>query len=561
MSSTHQKRRSNALPFLCRTLCIWAICAQTGATLPQAATNSGASPDSTSTELALVPQLSPTNLISSQRPPGLIPSQNPPGLIPSQRPPGLIPSQVPAESISSELVSVAIPSQVPSGIIASQSPPDIIPSQSPTAIISTQEPGLIPSKAPSGLIPSGLIPSGTPQSGIIPSQSGIIPTLIATSAVGTASGAPNVSLTPMPSWSTDEPLRPIPAPTTAPGDPNGHHEIPEPGFSITGPCRGCSPVIEITATGFDDVPPSPIAEHEGPSSPLGPAEPPKATITIGPSPIIVSQEPTGSNFIIDKSTTVTPGQTITLDKTPVVIQTSAGRTEVIVVAPTGTNTIPLTPSNPEPFRQIITDRPLLSPITIGTRTITANPASQYVLDGQTLLPGGPALTVDGTTLSLLPSATAIVVNDVTSTLSQIYGAVFTTTAAPLLTLNNEIYTANRAGYFVLAPGTTLIPGGPAVTISGTTISLVPKGTAAIIQGSTSFIEPVTTVVTLTRGGGNYVGSGNVVTSIIPANPPQSTSKRGAAGTVSVPMSAGTEGWLEGLLLLVMMGFGGLAAWL
>src|SRR5205823_2772990 len=42
------------------------------------------------------------------------------------------------------------------------------------------------------------------------------------------------------------------APTYA-GDPYGHHEISEPDFSATRPCSGCSPVIQITATGWLDL--------------------------------------------------------------------------------------------------------------------------------------------------------------------------------------------------------------------------------------------------------------------------------------------------------------------
>jgi cobalamin biosynthesis Mg chelatase CobN len=213
----------------------------------------------------------------------------------------------------------------------------------------------------------------------------------------------------------------------------------------------------------------------------------------------------------------------------------------------------------------MTAGPLLSPVTIGGETITANSASQYVISGQTLRPGGPAITVDGTTVSLLPSATAIVVNGVTSTLSRVYGALVTTTASPLLTLNNKIYTANRAGYYILAPGTTLIPGGPPVTISGTVVSLEPKGTAAIIQGSTSHIQPLTTVVTLTRGHNGYgAGEGaGPYTSEGPGSLPQSTSssKQNSAGLVRVSATLSVDGWLGGLFLLGMVGLGWLAVWL
>lgn len=363
--------------------------------------------------------------------------------------------------------------------------------------------------------------------------------------------------------STEEGLRPIPAPSTAPtGNPDGHHEIPEPNFSVTKPCRGCSPVIEISATGFDEWPTSPIADHAGITTEQ---TPPKATITAGPSQVVISQEPNGGNFVIGGSTTVAPGQTVVVDNTPIVVQTSAGRTEVVVAGPHGTSTVPFVPSSPENAGSQITEGPILSPVTIGGQIITANAASQYVISGQTLQPGGPAITVDGTTVSLLPSATAIVINGVTSTLAQAYGAIYTSTSSPLLTINNKVYTANRAGYYILGPGTTLIPGGPPVTISGTVISLEPRGTAAIIQGSTSMMTPVATIVTLTKvaggvGGGNGNSGGTGAGgSLLPL--PQSTSKHNAAGVVRFGATFGNDDWLGGIWALAVIGLGWLTLWL
>jgi hypothetical protein len=255
---------------------------------------------------------------------------------------------------------------------------------------------------------------------------------------------------------------------------------------------------------------------------------------------------------------VTPGQTVTFDNTPIVIRTSAGKTEVVVA---GTKTVALTtPNAPDPFFPAMTEGPLLSPITIGGETITANSASQYIISGQTLHPGGPAITVSGTTISLLPSATAVIINGVTSTLSQVYGAVITTTTAPFLTLNNKVYTANRAGNYVLAPGTTLTPGGAPVTVSGTVISVGEEGTAAVIQGSTSFMRPLTTVVTLTRGHNGY-GAGGALTADVPGGLPQATGtgKHNSAGVVRVSASfVVADGFLGGFLLFGMVGLGWLA---
>jgi hypothetical protein len=255
---------------------------------------------------------------------------------------------------------------------------------------------------------------------------------------------------------------------------------------------------------------------------------------------------------------VTAGQTVIIDNTPVVIQTSDGSTEVII----GTATVPITlfPSAASSAISHITQPPLLAPVVLGSQTLTANSLSQYLVSGQTLSPGGPAITVDGTTISLAPSATALVVNGHTTTITQpYYDTVYTSTLPPLLTLfdNNQVFTADRAGKYILAAGTTLAPGGPGVTVSGTTISLDPTGTAVIVQGSTRTLAPQTTVVTITRGGG--VGQWSGMPYSFSSGLPQGTAKL-------PPISAGMSlpvigGWLEGVLLLWVIGTGWLTIWL
>ncbi|KAF2678652.1 hypothetical protein K458DRAFT_256901, partial [Lentithecium fluviatile CBS 122367] len=326
------------------------------------------------------------------------------------------------------------------------------------------------------------------------------------------SSSPNAS-TPsvMPSKaSTDEGLRPIPGPTTNPGSPDGHHEIPEPNFTSTSPCKGCSPIIEIPATGWDDLRTHVTAEPQETAE-----RPPAATITAGPSNILIKPVPTGTGFVIGDSTTVKPGQTVIVDNTPVVIQTSAGRTHVIVG---GTQTVSLqpAPANGAPQSQITNPPAVLLPIIIGSQTLTpiANTASNgnsnsdtssnpdvpalYVVDGQTLLPGGAAITVSGTTYSLHASATVLNINGQDTTITPTQAVVYTTTSAPALTIGDKTVTANRAGYYVIRQGVTLIPGGAAVTFDGTTISLFAEGTAAVIQGSTSYLQPKSTIVTVTK---------------------------------------------------------------
>ncbi|KAL5420946.1 hypothetical protein PMIN04_006047 [Paraphaeosphaeria minitans] len=388
---------------------------------------------------------------------------------------------------------------------------------------------------------------------------------------------------------TQEGLHPIPAPSTNPGDPDGHHEIPEPNFTITVPCRGCSSVVEITATGWGTVPTFPINVPPAQEVETRASSSPAITLSVGPSDAVVQPNPSGSDFAIGDSTTIKPGQTATVGGSPVAVHTSNGHAEMIIG---GTQIVPLQPPSDPPAATItvggspITVKPALSsgafligdstiapgqtvtlsntPIAIqtsgplrqvvaGTQTIpfaladaqithapvalpialpngatltplpagTDNSTSPgYVLASQTLLPGGPpvvvsgttyalapgatALVVSGTTYALAPGATALVINGQTTTLHPSYHTLLTSVVGPPLTLFGTVYTANRAGYYALAPGTTLVPGGRAVTVSGSVVRLVPEGTAAVIQGSTSAMRPLTTVITIVRsedGGG------------------------------------------------------------
>jgi hypothetical protein len=382
--------------------------------------------------------------------------------------------------------------------------------------------------------------------------------------------------------STDQGLRPIPPAATQIGDPNGHHEITEPNFSATRSCRGCSPVIEITATGWLD---TPAGEQHGSTGGPAPAqatteiESPRATIPAGSTNIIVDQAPSGGNYVIGDSITLTPGQTITVDDTPIVVQTAEGRTEVIV----GTTVIPLTAA---PYQPQITDAPAslvasaLPPIlTIGTRTITPNAQTQYVVEGQTFTPGGEPLTITGTTLStpggepliipgttlsLAPSATALVIDGKTSTITPVLGGVYTTVAPAAMTFNNHVYTTNRAGYIVMGPGTTLVPGGSPVTVDGTTLSLEHSGTAVVVQGTTVPLQPITTVVTLTRGPsavgtdtGNVGGGGGGGRNAGPST------GDGYVYPTGRPIPAGamrthdavSDSWMGGVILLIWLGIG------
>ncbi|KAH7398855.1 hypothetical protein DE146DRAFT_509949 [Phaeosphaeria sp. MPI-PUGE-AT-0046c] len=416
-----------------------------------------------------------------------------------------------------------------------------------------------PRSSSPGLIPSAPVPTQTNSFPLIPSA----PT-VGFPPIPSASPPPNASISTdstrlgttgtLVMTSTDQGLRPIPPAATQIGDPNGHHEITEPNFSATKPCRACSPVFEVTATGWLD---SPAEEQHGTSLQVIPTR-----VPAGPSNVLISQAPSGGNFVIGGSATVAPGQTITVNDVPLAVHTNAGVVEVIV----GTNTIPLQPNTVQPDNKPRVTYPptMLAPmLTVGTETIAPNAQTQYVVSGQTLSPGGGAIIVAGTTISMMPSATAVVINGATSVLNPNFGNIWTKTA-PALTFNNHVYTANRAGYITISPGIVLKPGGEEIIVDGTRLSLDHGGTAVVIQGSTSLMMPVTTVVTLTRsfapggaGNGNAgYTSGNTWSS--PTDKPDIPAKPVSAGiTLSTGLTK-RDGGLAGFLLCLWWAVGFMA---
>lgn len=109
-------------------------------------------------------------------------------------------------------------------------------------------------------------------------------------------------------------------------------------------------------------------------------------------------------------------------------------------------------------------------LTFDHSLVTATPNFQIVVAGQTLIAGGAAQTVSGTRISLAPSASAIVIGSSTSLL-----ASESRTAAIILTLGSSTYAATLSAN--LAIGSQILsPGGAAITVGGTPISLDAQGT-------------------------------------------------------------------------------------
>lgn len=219
-------------------------------------------------------------------------------------------------------------------------------------------------------------------------------------------------------------------------------------------------------------------------------QPTQVTIgSVGTIPIIVGP----SSVVIVGSQTLQPGQPAVIvgGVTPVSLVPSA---TAIVVG--GSTTIRLPPVFIEPAQQPARPPPVIS---IGTNIFTPNAATQFfIAPSQILTPGGTA-TFDGTLISLAPSASFVVVGGntqflpvtpATSNAPQIVVGSSTITALPSQgasgSSNNNQNNGGSGPLFVVG-SQLLVPGGQAITVSGTTLSLTPGGSSVVINGVTSAV--------------------------------------------------------------------------
>lgn len=194
-----------------------------------------------------------------------------------------------------------------------------------------------------------------------------------------------------------------------------------------------------------------------------------------------------SQFLV-AGQTLAPGDQITVSSTPISLHSSGD------IAVVGGSTQFLTTATPSPNPAVLT---------FAGSTYTANTASQFVVAGQTLTPGGQ-ITVSSTSLSLAPSANIAIIG----TSTQLLTTPTPTSSPAILTFAGSTYTANTASQFVIA-GQTLTSGG-SITASGTLISL-PEGTSnvAVIGSSTQTLAsasatvPTAKVPVMTWDGSTY----------------------------------------------------------
>lgn len=188
-------------------------------------------------------------------------------------------------------------------------------------------------------------------------------------------------------------------------------------------------------------------------------------------------------------------------------------------------------ASPSPLFSVIVNT-VAPVITIGSSVMTQNFAFEYLIGDQTLTPGGSGIIVQGTTYSLATSASAILVNGISTPIP-----------------------ASQATEIVVA-GHTLKPGESAIQVHGTTYSLVSSGNAVVINGQTSSLSASTTTITTTTTpasvtrtvsvgpGGEYVVGGKTYTLHTSGAPRSSGSASPFASTDSVVVVDGQTSTLS-----------------
>ena len=204
-------------------------------------------------------------------------------------------------------------------------------------------------------------------------------------------------------------------------------------------------------------------------------------------------------YVIAGQTLVPGGSTIVVSGTPVAL------------APDGSSAI--VGSSVENLQADPTPMPA---ITIGSQTILPKNQGTYLIGGQTLAPGGPPITVSGTRVSLAADGSEAVIGSSTEMLTP------ASAAFPPITVDGQTITPNNGGTYVV-DGQTASPGGSAITVDGTPVSVFSHPSALVIGGSTEYLGPMTTAplvlppVTLggqvfsTNAQGAYVINGQTIT--------------------------------------------------
>ncbi|KAL9036381.1 MAG: hypothetical protein Q9180_004332, partial [Flavoplaca navasiana] len=118
-------------------------------------------------------------------------------------------------------------------------------------------------------------------------------------------------------------------------------------------------------------------------------------------------------------------------------------------------------------------KPLHQPLIVDSDSV-------YHLGEDTLLPGGPTITINNVPYALAPSADALLSGSKTLGLAE---------SPPVLTvaeINGQLYTADETSHYVVG-SKTIIPGAPAVVVDDVLYSLPSSANVLISNGNTALL--------------------------------------------------------------------------
>ena len=214
---------------------------------------------------------------------------------------------------------------------------------------------------------------------------------------------------------------------------------------------------------------------------------PPPSITLGDR--IIEANPQGQ-FIVDGQTLNAGGAAITVSGTPISIASNTafavvgGSTQQIANAAGAAGVAPQ-PTSPPSF-------------TFGDKTVQANPQGQFIIDGQTLTPGG-TLVISGTPISLPKTGDFVVVGTSTVPLSHdLAQSSGPGVGAATFSIGDKLVTVNPEGKWVV-DGQTLAPGSGGQYVVG--------GKTATVDGNGVF-EVDGQVLTALPGSGSGAGTGS-----------------------------------------------------
>ena len=255
-----------------------------------------------------------------------------------------------------------------------------------------------------------------------------------------------------------------------------------------------SPAATVDKTPIS-IAPGGLAAVVGTSTQLLATFPSPAVLTFGGSAYTADASSkivlAGSTLIAGGSPIVVSGTTVSLvpGGAAAVVGTDTQVLDGLTPAQASTNTAKNVPHHV----------PATPVLTFQGSTYTGNAASQFVVAGQTVTPGG-VINIANTPISIAPGASLAIIGSSTQSL---VGSVIT--PRPVLTFAGSTYTAGTSSDF-LVKGQTLTKGG-AINVGGTELSFGQAGTYIIIGTSTQQLQtPSVTAISeklLTFDGSTY----------------------------------------------------------